>query len=140
MLKRPLNPRFSRAVKEGRKVTTIRNFFWPCDVPIMLYCWSGAAYRSKHLDVAPVIVESVCPINITHREDGGMIYAYGPPGERLLHETEGFKSREEMDSWFRPLVKQGHTVTKFLMRFRLLNVCDVPRGAADPSSPAKEQI
>lgn len=123
MIKRPLNPRFSTAVLEGRKTTTIRDSFWRTDVPIMLYNWSGAAYRSKQVDVAPVMVESVLPIRITHKEDGDMLYVWGratlekPP----LHETEGFASRAEMDAWFRPLIKPGQTVAKVLMRFRLLN-------------------
>jgi hypothetical protein len=121
MLKRPLNPRFSQAVLDGRKVTTIRATFWRADVPIMLYNWTGLPYRSKQRDVAAVMVEYVAPIRITHREDGGMIYAYGPLSGTPLHATEGFESRSEMDAWFRPLVKPGQTITRFLMRFRLAN-------------------
>jgi hypothetical protein len=119
MIKRPLNPQFKTAVLEGRKTTTIREKPWPCDVPIMLYNWSGAAYRTPQLNVAAIIVHSVCAVVITHRNDGGMLYCYGPMRGRLLHETEGFRSRSDMDAWFRPLVDQGNTVTKFLMRFRL---------------------
>lgn len=121
MIKRPLNPRFSQAVLDGRKTTTIRNSFWRADVPIMLYNWSGVAYRSKQTDVAPVIVKGVLPIEIHRRADGEMFYASNLSGARMLHETEGFESREEMDAWFRPLIKPGQTVTKCLMRFRLLN-------------------
>jgi len=121
MLKRPLNPRFSQAVLEGRKITTIRDSFWPTDVPIMLYNWSGAAYRSKQIDVAAVTVKGVLPIEIHRREDGEMFYSCNLCGARMLHETEGFESREELDAWFRPLLKPGQTVTKFLMRFRLTN-------------------
>jgi hypothetical protein len=122
MIKRPINQRFNDKVLQGIKTTTIRDSFWRTDVPIMLYNWSGAAYRSKQVDVAPVMVESVLPIRITHKEDGDMLYAWGreslenPP----LHETEGFSSRSEMDAWFRPLIKPGQTITKFLMRFSLL--------------------
>jgi hypothetical protein len=123
MIKRPLNPRFSQAVLDGRKTTTIRDSFWPCDVPIMLYNWSGAAYRSKQVNVAPVMVQCIAPIRITHKEDGDILYVWGraaleyPP----LYETEGFASRAEMDAWFRPLIKPGQTAAKILMRFSLHN-------------------
>jgi hypothetical protein len=121
MIKRPLNARFRNPVLTGVKTSTIRNKPWPVGVPIMLYNWSGAAYRSQQLDVAPVIVREVRVIRITHREDGGMLYAYGQQDERRLHETEGFASREELDAWFRPLVKRGETVEKALMVFSLSN-------------------
>lgn len=119
MLKRPLNSRFSDAVREGRKFTTIRDKAWPVGVPIMLYNWSGAAYRSKQINVAPVIVQGFWPIEITQLADGSMRYDHGMENKKPLHETEGFESRDEMDSWFRPLVEPGQTVTKRLMRFRL---------------------
>lgn len=121
MIKRPLNSRFSDAVLKGRKTTTIRDNPWPVGVPIMLYNWSGAAYRSKQIDVAPIVVKSVELIHITRRFDGDMIYSYGPMRDGRIHETEGFESRAEMDEWFRALVKPGQTVTKALMRFRLAN-------------------
>lgn len=121
MIKRPLNPRFREPVLAGEKTTTIRDKAWPVGVPIMLYNWTGAAYRSKQSDACPVIVRGFCTIRITHREDGGMIYAYGRVNERPLHETEGFTSRAEMDEWFRPLVKRGQTVEKTLMSFRRSN-------------------
>jgi hypothetical protein len=127
MIKRPLNPEFSSAVLEGRKITTIREKPWPVGKPIMLYNWSGAAYRSKQIDVAAVVVDETGEIDITHREDGGMIYAgrliamfLYKDGTRL-HSAEGFDSRQAMDDWFRSVVKPGQTVTKHLMRFRLLN-------------------
>lgn len=87
----------------------------------MLYNWTGKAYRSKQSDVATVIVTDARPIKITQRDDGGMIYAYGQPGHRLLHETEGFPSRSEMDQWFRPLVSPGETLEMHLMAFQLAN-------------------
>ena len=37
-------------------MTTIRDKPWPIGVPIMLYYWSGKPYRSKQVDIAPVIV------------------------------------------------------------------------------------
>ena len=117
MIKRPLNSRFTGPVLAGVKTSTIRNKPWPVGVPIMLYNWSGKAYRSKQVDAAVIVVSEVRAIRITRREDGGMLYAYGQPGTRLLHETEGFRSRSELDDWFRPLVKSGQTVVKALMMF-----------------------
>jgi len=55
MLKRPLNSRFREPLLRDEKTTTIRDKTWPVGVPIMLHNWSGAAYRSKQIDVAPVI-------------------------------------------------------------------------------------
>jgi hypothetical protein len=85
----------------------------------MLYNWSAAAYRSPQIDVAPVIVKGFWTIWITHRDDGGMIYAYGRCNDTPLHSTEGFASRAEMDEWFRLVVKPGQTVEKHIMLFRL---------------------
>jgi hypothetical protein len=121
MMKRPLNPRFSSAVLEGRKFTTIREKPWPVGVPIMLYNWSGAAYRSPQVDVAPVVVMGFWTIQIAQMEDGIMRYAYGMQNNNPLWQTEGFDSAAELDAWFRTLVKPGATVTKHLMRFRLAN-------------------
>jgi hypothetical protein len=124
MIKRPLDPRFRDKVLAGVKTTTIREKPWPVGVPIMLYSWIGLPYRSKQDDLVPVVAWHTGPIKITHRTDGGMLYAYEchDAAERI-HESEGFASREEMDAWFRPLVKPGQTVTKRLMRFRL---CGTP--------------
>lgn len=119
MLKRPLDARFSGPVREGRKITTIRDRPWPVGVPIMLYHWSGAAYRSKHVDVAVVTVLGFWTIIIARHADGTMRYAYGMENERPLYETEGFQSRAAMDEWFQKLVKPGQSITKTLMRFRL---------------------
>lgn len=120
MIKRPLDKQFTPAVLEGRKVTTIREKPWPEGKPIMLYNWSGAPYASKQRDVAVVIVESVRKIRITHREDGGMIYAGVPTFEQPVHVTEGFRTRADMDEWFSAVVKRGQTAEKHLMRFRLV--------------------
>jgi len=121
MIKRPLNPKFREPVLLGKKITTIRDKAWPVGVPIMLYNWSGAAYRSKQNAVAPVIVSGFWPILITHKTDGTMVYECGMDCGRPLHETEGFHSRSELDEWFRPLVKLGQTIEKKLMRFRLVS-------------------
>lgn len=121
MIKRPLNARFRASVAAGIKTTTIRNKPWPVGVPIMLYTWSGAAYRSPQLDLAAVIVREVRTIRITHREDGGMIYACGQQTARRIHESEGFATRGELDAWFRPLVKRGETAEKAMMFFSSAN-------------------
>jgi len=119
MIKRPLDPRFSAAVKAGLKFTTIRDNPWPVGVPIMLYHWSGAPYRSHHVDVAPVTVSGFWTIRITQNEDGQMHYEHGMVNDTPIHKTEGFPNPEAMDDWFRPLVKRGQTVAKTLMRFSL---------------------
>ena len=126
MIKRPLDPRFSEAVKEGRKFTTIRKTPWPVGTPIMLYNWSGKPYRSKHIDVAPVKVSGFWTIRITRNDDDSMSYEYGMENAKPIHETEGFESADAMDAWFRPLVKQGQSVEKSLMRFSLLNEREQP--------------
>lgn len=127
MLKRPIDPRFNAAVLSGSKITTIRNSYWPCDTPIMLYNWEGKPYASKHLDVAAVIVRFVRPITITHPPGGMLHYEYGHYLHgRFLWDHEGFPTRHAMDAWFRPLVKPGHSLTQFLMHFRLLDPSDQP--------------
>jgi hypothetical protein len=120
MIKRPLNPRFTAAVHAGQKFTTIRDTLWPIGVPIMLYNWSGAAYRSKQIDVAAIKVSGYWPIQIHHLPDGTMRYIHGMENPKPLYATEGFSTSKELDDWFRPLVPRGQTITKTLMRFRLL--------------------
>jgi hypothetical protein len=121
MIKRPLNARFRQAVLDGRKVTTIRDSPWPIGQPIMLYSWSGSAYRSPHIDLCPVIVRGVRRIQIYHDDydDGPMIYTPDQICGTPLWECEGFGSQEEMDAWFRSIIKRGAFAEKFLMMFRL---------------------
>lgn len=122
MIKRPLNPQFSSAVLDGRKVSTIRQTSWPVGRPIMLYNWTGKPYRSKQADVVEISVMFVTPIQITHMPSGQMIYQHSTCGdEHLEHiwQAEGFESGHDMDEWFRPLVKRGQSMGLFLMRFRL---------------------
>jgi hypothetical protein len=121
MIKRPINSRFSEAVRSGRKFTTIRDKPWPVGKPIMLYSWSGAAYRSKQNDVAVIKVLGYWPIQIHRSAYGTMRYIHGMENAKPLYETEGFPTSEELDNWFRPLVKPGKFITKTLMRFRLVN-------------------
>lgn len=122
MLRRPLNLRFREPLLADKKTTTIRDKAWPVGVPIMLYNWSGAAYRSKQIDVASIVVKGFWTIRITHKPSGVMVYECGRESGPPLHETEGFASPAEMDDWFRPLVARGDTVEKTLMHFRRLTL------------------
>jgi hypothetical protein len=122
MLKRPLNSRFREPVLRGEKTTTIRDKAWPVGVPIMLYNWSGAAYRSTQLDVCPVVVRGFWTIRITHLPYLiALKYECGKESGPALYKSEGFASQEEMDAWFRPLVKPGQTIEKTLMLFSRSN-------------------
>lgn len=122
MIKRPINPRFSAAVREGRKFTTIRLKPWPIWKPIMLYNWSGAAYRSKQIDVAVIEVEEVLEMVITHDEHGGLVFGRDQIDGIPIYKTEGFDDAGQMQEWFSKVVPIGKTVEFSLMRFRLLNV------------------
>lgn len=137
MLKRPINARFREPVLRDIKTTTIREKAWPVGVPIMLYSWSGDAYRSKQIDVAAIIVAEVRTIKIQHLRNGELRFLPGhfsvpwrkeaPEWEdRWLFETEGFATADELHAWFRPLVKRGQTVEKTLMLFRRSNVVHEP--------------
>ncbi len=119
MIRRPVDPRFADAVLNETKFTTIRDKPWPIGVPIMLFHWSGKPYRSKQIDLTPVVAVGFWPITITQGEDRSMSYAHGMENEKSIHETEGFGSKEEMDQWFRRLVKPGKSITRALIRFRL---------------------
>jgi hypothetical protein len=113
MIKRPLNSQFVCAVIMGRKTTTIRTHAWPVSKPIMLYHWAGAAYRSRHMDVAVITVNSVQPISI-QRTDADVMRYTGV--DENIHQTEGFESPSAMDEWFRRLLKPGETRSFFLMK------------------------
>lgn len=119
MHRRPLDPRFNQAVLDGSKFTTIRDKIWPIGVPIMLYNWSGAPYRSKQRNVAPIIVDGYWPILLHHHTDGSMSYDYGMQKTIPLYSTEGFSTASDLDAWFRPLIPQGKTGLKFLHRIHL---------------------
>ena len=119
MIKRPLNSRFSDAVREGIKITTIRDRAWPIGKSVMLYNWTGAAYRSKQMDVAAVTVLASSPVTITRIGDE-MTYqiAYQWPIGPLW-KTEGFDSQEDMDLWFQDKMKPGQAMQKAIVRFIL---------------------
>lgn len=122
MIKRPLHPQFSDAVRQGRKITTIRDKAWPIWVPIMLYNWSGKPYRSKHVDVTPIIVEETTAIRIGRERDQMFYHAENHiHPDHFLWCGEGFLSAEDMDDWFRRKVKPGQWIQPALMRFRLFN-------------------
>ena len=129
MIKRPLHNRFSDAVREGRKFTTIREKPWPVDKPIMLYNWSGAAYRSKQIDVAAVEVEEVLEMIVTHDRDGGIVFGRDKIDGIPIHKTEGFDDAGQMQEWFAKVVPVGKTVELALMRFRLLNETSAATGS-----------
>lgn len=89
----------------------------------MLYNWSGAAYRSKQIDVAPVLVEYETKIIISN-VDGIMWYLPDHIDWIPLHVTEGFTEKHEMDDWFQQIVKPGQQSIQHLMRFRLLEAAN----------------
>ena len=119
MIKRPLHPQFIDAVLTGGKFTTIRGKPWPCWTPIMLYHWSGAPYRSKHVDVAVIEVEEVLEIVVTHDHDGGVVFSRDKVDGIPIHRTEGFADLGQMQEWFAKVVPVGKTKGLALMRFRL---------------------
>jgi len=118
MIKRPTHARFNAAILEGRKITTIRAKPWPVGIPIMIYNWSGVAYRSRQIDLAPVVVLKHVPIEITY-DLGWMRYKHESINAKPLHVTEGFDSSGSMDDWFRLLVRPGEVITQHLMLFSL---------------------
>lgn len=119
MLKRPLNSRFAHKVLAGVKVCTIRDNPWPLGVPLMLYQWSGAPYRSKHRDLAVVKVHTIEQITISHLASGivisGAIHLSTP-----LWKREGFDNPAEMDAWFSAKIPKGRAHRCHLMHFKLL--------------------
>lgn len=129
MIKRPLHRRFTEAVISDRKIPPIRETPWPVGVPIMLYRWAGAPYRSKHVDVAVIEVVKSRQIEIRHSVDGQVEYAgVGLCGTvnpiflimsypHTLWSAEGFDSQEDMDAWFRAVVKPGQTNNRHWMQF-----------------------
>jgi hypothetical protein len=118
VIKRPLNARFREKVLSGVKCTTIRDNPWPHGQLIMLYSWSGKAYRSKHMDCAVVKVVGSGPIMIRRDEDS-MIFSPDSLAGTPLWQCEGFDSQEDMDTWFRGKMKPGDCVEKALMLFML---------------------
>lgn len=120
MIKRPLNSRFSEKVLRGVKITTIRDKAWPVGTPIMLYSWSGAAYRSNQIDLTAIMVFDTHPITIT-RDGNYLAFTIAKVDGRDLWETEGFESKKDLHEWFLPLVKPGESITKRLMRFRRIS-------------------
>lgn len=87
----------------------------------MLYNWSGAPYRSKHIDVAVIEVEEVLEMIVTHDPDGGIIFGRDNIDGIPIHRTEGFDDAVQMQEWFGKKVPRGKVVELALMRFRLAN-------------------
>lgn len=127
MIRRPLNERFAQKVLDGIKTTTIRDNPWPVGVPIMLFRWEGKPYRSKQINIAPVVVEETCGIglwvNATSFTYASEQMIYNGP----LWQCEGFDSRDDMDAWFLTKMRPGPMVAKALMRFRLWTCGDSDR-------------
>lgn len=139
MLKRPVNSRFNERILAGIKITTIREKPWPVGKPIMLYNWSGKPYGSPQRDVVAVEVVHTKHVTITKAADGAMSYSPDvvmlPPcmlsGDDLvspdrgnirvlpLWQCEGFDSQDDMDAWFRAVLKPGTTTEMHLCRFKL---------------------
>lgn len=133
MLKRPVNSRFNDRIRAGIKITTIREKPWPVGKPIMLYNWSGKPYGSPQRDVVAVEVVFTCPILIRKSYGGTMNYSIGFADlERYFHQfdsalipiplwqCEGFDSQDDMDAWFRAVLKPGTTTEMHLCRFKTL--------------------
>lgn len=120
MIKRPLHSRFRQPVLEGIKTTTIRENPWPVGKAIMLYNWSGKAYRSPQIDVAAVIVAKAVPIAIEHLPSGQLVFAFeGNETGAALWFTEGFEDGRDLEEWFRPKVPRGAVIQRWLMSFAL---------------------
>lgn len=141
MLKRPVNSRFNDRIRAGIKITTIREKPWPSGKPIMLYNWSGKPYGSPQRDVCAVEVFHTKPITITKTADGAMSYSPNvvlplpstltgnemvDPIEQSsirflpLWQCEGFDSQDDMDAWFRAVLKPGTTTEMHLCRFKVM--------------------
>jgi len=88
----------------------------------MLYKWSGAAYRSKQIDIVAIEVEETLELIVTHDRDGGVVFSREKIDGIPIHQTEGFDDAGQMQEWFTQVVPIGKTVELSLMRFRLLNV------------------
>jgi hypothetical protein len=125
MIRRPLNARFREAVLTGVKTTTIRPKPWPVGVPIMLYSWSGAPYRSKQDDVAVVIAQSAKPITMHRRGIELLIEVNGELMDTSyagLICSEGFHDHAEFMEWFLPKLKRGESRKFALMTFAIRKV------------------
>ncbi len=107
MIRRPVHNKLAGAVRAKIKQTTMREKAWPVGVPIMLYEWSGKPYRSKQVEVGVVAVSWVRDVWIHRLGDE-------------MWEVEGFESQQEMNAWFRALVKPGKVLKRKLMRFVLV--------------------
>jgi hypothetical protein len=97
-------PRFAAAIREGRKVQTIRKRARckPGDT-LSLREWEGKAYRpgSKQVEIARVVCDSVLGIVLTGSPRGLVANIAGAhfEGAELDEEArrDGFKDNEEME-------------------------------------------
>lgn len=127
MIRRSFNTRFRQPILDGIKTTTIRDKAWPVNVPIMAFDWYALPYRSKQVEIHPIIVEETTTIRIGRVEgETGMMCYHAEKGihrGRVLWQCEGFHSQEDMDLWFSTTLKPGEWVDKTLHRFRLAPEC-----------------
>lgn len=120
MHRRSLNIRFKDKVLDGIKTTTIRDKCWPIGVPIMFFHWVDKPYRSKQIEIAPIIVTAATPIDISKGDFTDHVEFSVIMGlDRPLWQCEGFNGPLDMNDWFAPRLKANQTVTKILHRFRL---------------------
>jgi hypothetical protein len=120
MHRRSLNIRFKDKALAGIKTTTIRDKVWPIGVPIMLFHWADKPYRSKQIEIAPIIVTAATPIDISLGDFSDcLIFSHIIGLDRPLWQCEGFNGPLDMNDWFLPKIKPRTTVTKFLHRFQL---------------------
>ena len=119
MIKRPLNTRFNDKVFDEVKTTTIRDKPWPIGRRIILFNWMGLPFRSKQKNVAIVEVVKVNPLEISRVGDEITYLIAGFWTLFPIWQSEGFDSQEDMDSYFRPMLKNGQTIKKSIMLFRL---------------------
>ncbi len=117
MIRRPLNSQFNTAILADRKRTTIRNKPWPVGKTIQLYNWSGAAYRSKQIEVTVITVLWTAPITI-ERIDDRVLFYINHLFSKPLWILEGFDSQKSMHDWFLAKLKKGQRLQQHLMCFR----------------------
>jgi hypothetical protein len=125
VIKRPLAEQFHQKVVDGIKISTIRPNPWPLRVPIQLFRWEDKPYRSKHVNGPIVVVNCIRPMQISNDSTNKPQYCYRHGSfldvvPKNLCTIEGFNSQEDMDTWFRRLVKPGQTIQSYQMLFSLI--------------------
>lgn len=120
MIKRQMDKRWERLVREGVKDITIRDDLWPVGVPIQLFYWAGKKGRSERKDFARVMVRGYWTISILKDQLGNVRYVCGMESERPIYQREGFGSQEEMDNTFRKGMRCGGVRVMNVMNLKLV--------------------